>query len=83
MTDIIEVQKRIHLLEEQILQTEKVLAESRENLNQNQDSYSAKLLLVSTENYLNDLLIELHNEHSKKKANLDSVNKSSGIQIDP
>ncbi len=82
MTDIIEVQKRINLLKEQILQTEKVLAESRENLNQNQDSYSAKLLLVSTENYLNDLLIELHNEHSKT-ANLDSVNKSSGIQIDP
>ncbi len=50
---------RIEFLKEQIQKTEKILAESRENLADNPDQYSAKLLLLSTENHLSDLLREL------------------------
>jgi hypothetical protein len=46
-------------LKEKIEKTEIVLAESRENFEKNPDSYSAKLLLMSTENYLVDLLKQL------------------------
>jgi hypothetical protein len=49
----------IDLLKEQIKKTEIILAESRENLAKNPDSYSARLLLMSTENYLADLLKQL------------------------
>jgi hypothetical protein len=47
------------LLKEQIKKTEIILAESRENLAKNPDSYSARLLQMSTENYLADLLKQL------------------------
>lgn len=49
----------IDSLGEQIRQAEKVLAESREYFEKNPESYSAKLLLVSTGNYLADLLRQL------------------------
>lgn len=51
----------IDSLKEQIEKTEVILAESRENFEKNPDSYSARLLLMSTENYLADLLKELDN----------------------
>jgi hypothetical protein len=46
-------------LKGQIKETEIILADSRENLPKNPDSYSARLLLMSTENYLFDLLKQL------------------------
>jgi hypothetical protein len=50
---------QIDSLKERIVKTEVVLAESRENFEKNPDSYSARLLLMSTENYLADLLAQL------------------------
>ncbi len=50
---------QIDLLKEKIEQAEAVLAESRENFDKNPDSYSARLLLMTTENYLVDLLRQL------------------------
>ena len=50
---------QIDSLKEQITKTEVVLAESRENFEKNPNSYSAQLLLLSTENYLADLLKQL------------------------
>lgn len=49
----------IDSLKEQIAKTEVVLAESRDNFKKNPSSYSAQLLLLSTENYLADLLKQL------------------------
>lgn len=49
----------IDYLKEQIAKTEVVLAESRDNFEKNPNSYSAQLLLLSTENYLADLLKQL------------------------
>ena len=49
----------IESLREQIEKTKIVLADSRENFEKNPDSYSARLLLMSTENYLADLLAKL------------------------
>ena len=49
----------IDSLKEQIRKTEEILAESLENLKKNPDDYSAKLLVLSTENYLSDLLRKL------------------------
>ncbi len=49
----------IESLKEQIQKTEKILAESLENLKKNPDDYSAKLLVLSTENYLADLMRKL------------------------
>lgn len=46
-------------LKKQIEKTKIILAESQENLVKNPDSYSARLLLMSTENYLTDLLLQL------------------------
>ena len=46
-------------LEQQIEKTKVILEESRENFAKNPESYSAQLLLMSTENYLADLLREL------------------------
>lgn len=46
----------IDSLKEQIEKTKIVLAESQENFEKNPNSYSARLLLMSTENYLADLL---------------------------
>lgn len=43
-------------LKEQIAQAEVVLAESKENFEKNPDDYSARLLLMSMENHLADLL---------------------------
>jgi hypothetical protein len=49
----------IDSLKEQIAKTEAILAESRENHQKNPGAYSARLLLMSTENYLADLLQQL------------------------
>ncbi|MBM9603635.1 hypothetical protein [Desulfopila inferna] len=46
-------------IKEQIAKTEAILAESRENYEKNPGQYSAKLLLMSTENHLADLLRRL------------------------
>ena len=46
----------IDSLKEQIEKTEALLVESRENYEKNPGEYSARLLLMSTENYLADLL---------------------------
>ena len=46
----------IDSLREQIEKTKIVLAESEENFKKNPNDYSAKLLLMSTENYLADLI---------------------------
>jgi hypothetical protein len=53
------VMSEIDSLKELIEKTEVILAESRENYEKNPDQYSAKLLLMSTENYLADLLKQL------------------------
>ena len=50
---------QVDTLKKQIEKTEGILEESQENFAQNPDSYSAQLLLMSTENYLADLLKEL------------------------
>ena len=50
---------QIEQIEEQIKKTEGILAESREYFAKNPESYSARLLLMSTENYLADLLAQL------------------------
>ena len=49
----------VEKLLEQIEKTKVILAESQENYENNPDSYSAKLLLMSTEAYLSDLLKEI------------------------
>lgn len=49
----------IDSLKEQIKKTEVILVESREHYEKNPGVYSARLLLMSTENYLADLLQRL------------------------
>jgi hypothetical protein len=49
----------IESLKEQIEKTKTILAESQEYFDKNPEDYSAQLLLMSTENYLADLLREL------------------------
>lgn len=44
---------------EEIKKTEQILLESKENYNKKPDDYSAKLLLMSVENHLADLLRRL------------------------
>ena len=56
---------QIDSLKEQIAKTEVILAESRVNFEKNPDSYSARLLLMSTENYLADLLKQLDKLQTK------------------
>ncbi len=51
--------KSVESLKEEIEKTKTILAESQENYNKNPESYSAQLLLMSTENHLADLLKQL------------------------
>lgn len=51
--------ERIEKVKEEIEKTKVILEESRENYQNNPDDYSAQLLLLTTENYLTDLLKEL------------------------
>ena len=51
--------RTIEELEKEIEKTRVILLESQENYNKNPGDYSAQLLLLSTENYLADLLKEL------------------------
>ncbi len=53
---------QIDSLKQQIEKAEIILNESRDNYNKNPDSYSAKLLLMSMENHLSDLHIQLQKE---------------------
>jgi len=48
--------KSIESVRKEIVAAEAVLNESIEHLKKNPDDYSAKLLVLSTENYLSDLL---------------------------
>ena len=50
---------QIDSLKEQIGKTEVILSESREYYEKNPENYSARLLLMSTENHLSDLLRQL------------------------
>lgn len=50
---------QIDELHEEIEKTKVILAESRENYEKNPGEYSARLLLMSTENHLADLLRKL------------------------
>ena len=54
-------------LKEQIEKTKTILLESRENYEKNPEDYSAQLLLMSTENYLADLLKELDAAENSSK----------------
>jgi len=53
-------------LMEQIEKTKVILKESQENYEKNPESYSARLLLMSTEGYMTDLLKELETPKTKK-----------------
>ena len=64
MDDIDSLNKRIE-------ETMVVLRESQENFAQNPENYSARLLLMTTENYLADLFKELD------RATLDLQNKNN------
>jgi hypothetical protein len=57
---------RIKHLQREIAKAKAVLAESKANYDSDPSSYSARLLLMSTENYLGDLLRELELERLKK-----------------
>lgn len=50
---------QVESLKEQIEKTKVILSESQENYKKNPDDYSAQLLLLTTENYLSDLLKQL------------------------
>lgn len=52
-------------LKQEIEKAESILAESRENFNKDPDAYSAKLLLISIENHLADLLKQLDIEEHR------------------
>jgi hypothetical protein len=54
-------------LKAQIKETEAILAESRENYEKNPGNYSAKLLLMSIENHMADLLKKLDSLQNRKK----------------
>ncbi len=56
----------IESLREEIQKTEVVLAESLENFEKNPDSYSARLLLMSIDNHLADLLKQLETLSNQK-----------------
>lgn len=51
--------RQMDQLLEEIEKTEKILAESRQNYEKHPGEYSARLLLMSTENHLADLLRKL------------------------
>jgi hypothetical protein len=53
------IMSEIDSLKLQIKKAEAILAESRENYEKNPDEFSAKLLLMSMENHLADLLKQL------------------------
>ena len=53
------IMSEIDSLKQQIEKAEAILAESRENYEKNPDEFSAKLLLMSMENHLADLLKQL------------------------
>lgn len=53
------IMNEIDILKEQIAKTEGVLSESQKYFKENPGDYSARLLLISTENHLADLLKRL------------------------
>jgi len=60
---------KVDSLKQQIEKAEVILNESRDNYHKNPDSYSAKLLLMSMENHMSDLLIQLQKENDRQKNN--------------
>ncbi len=59
------IMNEIDIIKEQIDKTEGILSESRKYFKENPDKYSARLLLMSTENYLADLLKKLESLQNK------------------
>lgn len=55
-------------IKEQIKKAEKILTESRHNLDNNPEDYSAKLLVVSMENHLSDLYKQLETDRTSSKS---------------
>ncbi len=53
------IMNEIDALKEEIDKTKVVLSESQKYFQENPDDYSARLLLISTENHLTDLLKRL------------------------
>lgn len=51
--------KTVQTLEEELAKARAILAEAQENFTKHPEEYSAQLLLLSTENYIADLLREL------------------------
>ncbi len=51
-------EKSDHWLKEELERAKVILEEAKNNYLENREDYSAKLLLLSTENYLMDLLKE-------------------------
>ena len=58
---------RIDSLKREIEKTEGILAESLEYYDKNPENFAAKLLLMSTENHLGDLLKQLYAEELQLK----------------
>ena len=58
---------QINSLKQQIEKAEIVLAESRDNFEKHPGEYSARLLLMSMENHLADLLKQLDAEKNLQK----------------
>ncbi len=59
------IMNEIDRLNEQIDKTEVILSESRKYFKENPNEYSARLLLMSTENHLADLLKKLESLQNK------------------
>lgn len=57
---------KVESIKEQIEKVQVILEESLENLKKNPDDYSAKLLVLSTENHLMDLYKKMDAEKSSQ-----------------
>lgn len=57
----------IDSLKQEIEKAEQILSESVENLKKNPDDYSAKLLVLSTENHIMDLYRKLDTLKAEQK----------------
>lgn len=60
---------QLETLKKEIEKTEQILKESAENLKKNPEDYSAKLLYMTMENHLGDLLQKLDIEEMKQNLN--------------
>jgi len=62
-----EIMAELDALKDQIEKAEKVLAEAKQNYAAHPGEYSARLLLMSIENHLGDLLRQLEKAIQEKK----------------